>query len=484
MSVEYLQKSMENALSKAVTFPQKAKRDPLASGGGPPSILSESDFGDQFHEDQYEHYRGRFYSAARLITSRISSQPLLVGKRSDNLNENTASYLQAQGYIPPNGIPAWLGDPRKIEITSTHPLDRILRDPNKHQTSHNFWEMISGSLLATGRGFIVCMESERKDRAFDLFPIPATWMKPAAAGYSKWEIKPPGAEGNSIEVDGSMVAHCYFADPSSPYKAISPLTMVARSVLTDEAISASQHSEFINEAMPKVALIAGDVMNETGFTDDPNRTSAARPVRLEPHQRQQIISWFQQQYTGAKKRGLPIVLDAIIRDIKILSRSPEEMGYVSSAALTKEQIFEGIGVSKILTGQLEGVTRASGALAEQFFMDYCFNPILTNISQALTKKLGPLFSVGKEEMLVWFAPGVHRDPEVDIEYLRMGIRSYATTRNDVRRVLNTRFGGFAQLDGFDDVVIPEKLEEREPIEDRLGVGRLATENQIGATNEE
>jgi phage portal protein BeeE len=489
MSVKDLDSAMNTALAKCHSYEIRGEKaqNPLVTHGTGSAGVTNYGYEKEFEEDQYEHYRGRFYAGSRLVVQRLASQPTLVGRRNQQENSNSASQMIDRGYLPPNGVPQWLGDPRKIEVIDNHPLAKVLRNPNKHQTAYNFWEMVGGSIMATGRGFMVCMQSQREDRTWDLFPIPATWMHPIGTDdgiFSRWMVKPPGVSDRGIEVDGANVAHAYFQAPDNPLGAISPLSMIARSVLTDEAISASQYSEFINEAMPKVALIAGDVMNETGFTDDPNRTSAARPVRLEPYQREQIITWFQQQYSGAKKRGLPIVLDAVIRDLKILSRTPEEMGYVDSAGLTKEQIFEGIGVSNILTGQLDGVTRASGALAEQFFMDYCFNPILNMISQSMTKKLGPLFSTGGDEVLAWIAPGVHRDTELDLEMLRLGIRSYSLTRNDVRGVLASRFPGISKLEGMDDVIIPEKLEERLPEEDVLGVGRMSIENQAEVESSE
>lgn len=467
-------------IQAASVMPEKAKaKSPFEFNVGGP--FGDDGYAGDKHHDQYEHYRGRFYSAVQPIVKRLASQPLLVGRRGVTRKSRSAEAMMSKGYIPPNGVPGWLGSPDEIEILAVHPLKAAFEDPNEKHTPYNFWEMAGASVMVTGRSFIVAMPA--KGRPFDLFPIPSTWMSPTKNGDG-WNMKPPRSTEKPLKLSSEQVSYSYFSDPSNPAAAISPLTMMGRSVLSDEAISTAQYSEFKNEGMPKVALIAGDVMNETGFTDDPNRTSAARPVRLEPHQRRQIISWYQQQYAGANKRGLPIVLDAIIRDIKQISRTPAEMAYLESASLTKEQIFEGVSLSPILTGQLGGVTRASGALAEQFFMDYCFNPMLTMFSQSITKKLCPLFSEGNESGLVaWISPGLPRDTELDIEYLRLGIRSYALQRNDVRRVLATRFGGLPQIEGFDDVIIPEKLEERLPEEDYLGVGRLSAEEPKTQDNE-
>jgi len=479
MTADYLRGTFANSRAVIASASQvKARIAPYDLGVG--NLFTDDGYGGEHHQDEYEHYSGRFHSAARVVCSKLASQPILVGRRGVLNKQKSASVMIGKGYVPPNGVPAWVGDPGEIEILTNHPLRDVLMNPNEVHTHFNFWDMACGSIMATGRSFIVALPGE--DRPWDLFPIPSTWMTPnhTKGVFSEWVMKPPSSQENALIVPGDQVSHTYFADPSNPISAISPLKMAGRSVLSDEEISTTQYAEFKNGGMPKVALIAGDVMNETGFTDDPNRTSAARPVRLEPEQRRQIISWYQQQYAGSRKSGLPIVLDAIIRDLKIISRTPAEMGYLESAGLTKEQIFGEIGVSQILTGQLEGVTRASGSLAEQFFMDYCLNPIISMFSQQLTKKICPLFAVEEGDLVAWIAPGIHHDPELDAEFLKSGIRSYALQRNDVRYVLNQRFGGLPPLEGMNDVIIPEKLEERDPEEDFLGVGRMGL--LIGSEN--
>lgn len=431
-------------------------------------------------QDQFNHYRGRVYSASKVIVNRFACRPYYAAQVGVRNSPRRVSRMMENGKIPPGGFPEWLGDPDRMELLSVHPVLSAFGDPNKYCTTYNMGEAMAASLCVTGRAYLVALESERAGRAWDLFPIPATWMSRESSS-SPWEIKPPGSMKPGIKVPDDQVASFYFADPANPAGAISPLAMMARAALVDEAISKAQHEEF-NNPVPKMALIAGDVMNETSFTDDPDRTSAARPVRLEPHQRRQIVTWFQQQ-ASAMRRGVPLVLDAIIRDIKLISRKPAEMAFMESAGVTAEQIFEAYSVSRILTGQLAGTNRAGGGLAEQFFVDNCLNPLITLVSQVLTKKFGPLFSVGGERLAIWMAPALHIDSELDIEYLRIGVRSYALTRNDVRRIVRRRFGGLPHLEGFDDVVIPQTMEEREPDEDRVGIGRLNV-NESGGNSDD
>lgn len=472
-----LDASLSNARSLIRSAPRREK------AANPYDTGSALGYDDGQHEaaEQLAHFRGTFWSAARIIVHRFASQGAMAARRTRRPTDRSLANQIRNGFLPTGSVPTWITGIDRLDLLDVHPLLTALADPNPVMTEFNFREMVAGSHLATGKAFIVALPSARVGRTFDVWPVPSTWMSRDDQDKNKWRIKPPGTAAQGIPVDQSQVAECYFADPSNPSKPISPLAQLARSVLVDEAILGAQHSEFKNGPMPKVALIAGDTMNESSFTDDPNRVSAARPVRLEPFQRRQIVTWFQQQFAGVQKYGLPIVLDAIIRDIKVLSRKPEEMAFQDSADLTKEQIFGGLGVSELLTGKLEGVSRASGALAEQFFVDYCLNPIITLVSQAITKKLGPLFSVAGESLVAWICPVVPRDTELLVEMLKIGRLTYALRRNEVRAMLSQVTGfRLPYIDGWDDVVMPQTLDERD--ESLLGVGRDDTGRGIESEN--
>src|SRR5690606_12591015 len=136
-----------------------------------------------------------------------------------------------------------------------------------------------------------------------------TWMTPINEGtlHAQWEVLPPGNPGPPMVLEDNQVAQFYFADPCNPAKALSPVAMVARAVMADDAISATQYHEFRNGATPRLALLTGDVMNETGFSDDGTSSATGKPIRLDPHQRHQILTWFQQWYAGPSKAGLPLI---------------------------------------------------------------------------------------------------------------------------------------------------------------------------------
>jgi HK97 family phage portal protein len=473
LSLEFLNSKISAAMAVAKAPHRRAEGNPFDMMSSPGTQFgADMDFGSGQHPEQLARYRGRFYSGANIIVKRVAQQPVYAARTTTDPENSLASMVRS-GAIRDSAIPLWAGPPESLELLPYHPAQRAMMDPNSLMTQYNFCEMYTASVLATGRGFVVAVRSDRPGRAYDLFPIPTTWMTPINEGtlHATWEVLPPGNPGPPMILQDRQVAQFYFADPCNPAKALSPIAMVSRAVMSDDAISSAQYHEFRNGALPRLALIAGDVMNETGFMDD-GTSGGGKTVRLDPQQRHQILTWFQQWYAGPAKAGLPLILDAIIRDVKQLSRTPREMSFLESAALTKEQIYESLGVSKILTGSLEGTNRASGGLAEQFLVDNTLNPLITMISQALTKKIAPLFAVGDERLVLWISPAEPRDSEVELEWWRLGVRAYAIQRNDIRVKL-----GLPRLDGMDDVMIPQVMEEREPDEDRVGIGRMPFLNQ-------
>src|SRR5262249_38684935 len=146
-----------------------------------------------------------------------------------------------------------------------------------------------------------------------------------------------------------------FPDPESPFlKVLSPLRMQAEAIVTDEGISTAQRVAFRNEINPAHALIVGEAVTGEG----------KRRIRLDAGQRKQLIKWVRQEYAGAAKYGVPMVLDEIISDIKNLRPRPSEIGFLESQTQVAKQIFEGAGVPQISAGQSESATYATSGVAD------------------------------------------------------------------------------------------------------------------------
>lgn len=467
--LDTLEKTLDNAMAKARArgnrSPKKSLRFPSTN-----NLIGAVDYNDAYRtEEQYGHYRERFWTSARPIVARIASQPLVVARRMQRLAKSmSVSSMVRKGLMSPP--PGWVGNADYLEAVPNHPFMEIWQNPNSEMTCYNMMESFVASLLVTGRGFLVAMPLKGdSERAFDLYAIPKTWMTPVHDGSKlAWKIRPPRSSAEPVEVSDMQVCGFHFADPSNPSGCISPLGMLGKSVLTDESISTVQYQEFSQGGMPKVALVAGAGVSDSSFMDGQSSGNSYGPVVLEAEHRRNIVNWFQQQYAGSIRSGLPIVLDEIIRDIKVLSRTPAEMAFLESSGLTKENIAEGLGTSKVLNGNFDNVTRASGALAEQFFTVNTLNPIMTLISQSLTQKMGPMAAKANERLCLWLEPAAANDPENTLDWARLLVRGYAIQRNELRSICPFNL---EQKEGMDDIMVQQTMEERLPEDDFPGAGR-------------
>lgn len=465
MSLKSLEESLVRHSSVTAT---KAKR-PMDHYTDTSAFGTENQYGGEYEESQLNHFRETYYSAARVIVHRLCNQPVFVARRGVKDTSRSLARLIDAGLMPAGDIPASIVDPSRVEVLDVHPFLRAWEDPNDWMSSFNMKEMLFGSLIAAGRGFLVAFprRGANPKRRVELYSVPATWMKPSQ-DLKTWTLKPPWAEGNGIQVPDSQVCQLKFADPSNPLGALSRMTVLGKTVLTDEAIQTAQYNDFKNP-MPKVALIAGDTTGESNFTEGAG--TGVRPVRLTPEQRRNMVSWYRQQFAGVQKFGLPLILDAIIRDIKPISRTNAEMAFLESSQSIKERIYEGLGVSPMLNGALEKANRDSALVAERFFVNNTANPIVNLATSALTQKMGPMFADAKEDLIIWMQPLVAQDSDLDIALLKEGRLTYSMTRNEMRGVIRKRFGGLPRVEGWDTVVMPQTLDERDDETPSLGVGR-------------
>ena len=313
-AVEELRSALSNAHDEARSLAtprvkQPPSRSDLGLGGMTGSQLSEAARNSISEaKAQFKHTTGRPWNAISIIARRISNQRVFVTRRNSNADANRTvrGYLH-KGLLCEENLPSWSKSDQLLneEVIEEHPLLEAIDNPNHLMVRSQLFENTVGSLHVTGRSFWVPIRKE--DGSVGIFPVPPTWMKPVHSDervFDSWEMKPPNTTGEPLPLPRDMVAMFYFSDWANPLGATSPVQMLARTILSDEAIVTAQHSGFNNGIDPTVALIAGDVMNETGIGVESN-LSTSRPIALSADQRRQFMTWVKQEYQGARRHGLP-----------------------------------------------------------------------------------------------------------------------------------------------------------------------------------
>src|SRR4029079_14891166 len=128
--------------------------------------------------EQYRHFRGRVFAAVRVITQRISGQPVYVGRivEPGRVRRSLKSLLD-DGSIGRSELGATVKHlgPERIEILEDHPLKQAIEDPNDLMVRSPLFEMTIPSWLVTGRAFWLLTETNGRR---GIMPIPTTWVTP------------------------------------------------------------------------------------------------------------------------------------------------------------------------------------------------------------------------------------------------------------------------------------------------------------------
>lgn len=407
--------------------------------------------------EQYQYNRDHVYSATQIIARRMSAQPMLVarvGKPKDK-RRSLKAFIDG-GFAKYDALPQHVKQvsPEDLELLPSHPLLDTLSAPNELMTRSIMLNVTVSSWCITGRAFWIITDND--SGGYDLVSVPSTWMEMNHENvdgklWSKWTLRPLGSSTQAeVTIPGDRVVQFYFPDPSDPFGAISPLQAQSRSVLTDEAINITQYKMFKNSINPAHAIFVGEAATGDG----------KRQMKLEPFQRRQLMTWIRQEFQGAEQFGKPIILDAIIRDIKNLMNKPMEMSFRESAAFVKTRVYEGFGVNPISAGQVEGSNRASSGVADWHLVSNTLNPMLNMMGEIITVRAVPIFQRGSEKIKAWFAPCEAYDPDLTLRKYDIGLKYGFVTRNEGRAGLF----GLPPREGMDDVGVSNRytIEEAGP----------------------
>lgn len=400
--------------------------------------------------EQYQYYNSHVYSAIQIIARRISAQPLLVarvGKPRDK-RRSLKAYLD-DGFSKYQDLPQHVKTvaPEDLELLPSHPIIDTLQSPNELMTRSSMLNDTIASWCVTGRSFWII--TDNPEGRFDFVCVPTTWIesdheKQDDKLIAKWLLCPFGSSTqDQVSIPNSRVVQFFFPDPSDPFGAISPLQAQSRSVLSDEAISITQYKIFKNSINPGHAVFVGEAATGDG----------KRQMKLEPYQRRQLMTWLRQEFAGAERFGSPIILDAIIRDLKPLMNKPIEMSFRESASFVKTRLYEGFGVNPISAGQVEGSNRASSGVADHHLVSNTINPMLNMMGEILTVKALPVFNRNGENLKAWFAPCEAYDPDLTLKKFDLGMKYGAVTRNELR----VQVFGLPAREGMDDVSVSNRV---------------------------
>ncbi len=391
-------------------------------------------------QQQYQSFRQAIFSAYNVIARRVGGQPFYIAKVGAKVAKNRSlKSMIKEGIIHPDRFDPFFKRYRQddIEIVESHPVYDLIETPNEVLLSTNLWWLTVVNFLVTGRTiWIVDIEKNQ------LVPVPTTWATPVHKNglFSEWAIRPPNSAKEPVMVPGQFVMNVVLPDPENPFhEVLSGLDMNMDEVVADKNIATAHRVSFQNQIHPRTAIIVGDAATGDG----------KRQIRLTPDQRKQIISWMRQEFAGASKYGLPMILDAMIKDIKELGHTPSELGFLDSMNAVTKRIFTIAGVPLSAAGMMDGSNYGSSGVGDHSLVTNTVNPLAKLLSEGITRWVLPLYQRGPGKYRFWIEPAEAYDPDLEIKRWNVARQCGAVTRNDVR----VRLMKLPPVEGWDDVLV-------------------------------
>lgn len=384
------------------------------------------------------HNRGWVYACVRLFAQRIAGLKFRVAQKANGQGARRLSAMQIKSM--PDSLKS-SADTAGLEPIEDHPLVQLIENPNEFMTGWALFYVTISALELTGKAYWWIRKAKGM---VQLWPLPPNWVTPihsAADLFAQWKVQPDGSMGEGFTLNGDEVVYFNYPDVKNPIGSYSTLEAQDRTVRADESISEAQYRIFQNGVFPRHAIILGkSVAPDTG-------ADSSRP-RLADAQYQQILELVKKRYRGVTRFDEPIILDAIIEDVKRLNNTPLEMDFQNSGLFTKARILQAYACNEISLGAVENANRASAAIADRHLCNE-INAKLMLLSQAITQWVGPLFD-GGDRLVCWIEKATPNDPEMDLSEWGILAANGACSRNELRAAIK----GLPPIVGGDSIGVP------------------------------
>jgi HK97 family phage portal protein len=339
------------------------------------------------HVEQLRNYQSWVYAAVNAIAQEVARQkPYLY------LNSGQAEHEQTP-------------------LPHTHPLVRLLENPNPWMTPWELWYLTVLYLELTGNCYWY-VAPLGGGLPGELWIVPTPWVRivPDASTYVKaYEVAAPGVAAELFVP--SEIIHLKYPNPLDVHYGLSPLQANALTVDANTELQKSRYQSFLAGQRPGIVLHTDQALNETTMR------------RLEEK--------VQGRFGGRENWHRPLVLEQGLK-ASPWTLTPAEMDYLNSAKMSRDEIFALFRVPPPIAGMVENMGLGADIWygARVMFCEGTVQPKLDLVGQALTRDLARRYG---SDVAIAFPDCSPRnqdqrrkDDQLDA---RMGLRTY----NEIRR---------------------------------------------------
>lgn len=296
-------------------------------------------------------------------------------------------------------------------LPHTHPLVRLLDNPNPWLTPWELWYLTVVYLELTGDCFWYVADGA-DGRPAELWVIPTPWVSvvpdPArfVAGY---DVAAPGVRAERFGPD--EIIHLKYPNPLDPHRGLSPLRANALTVDANTELLRSRHQTFQAGPRPGVVLRTEQTLTEPTARRLEERLTA--------------------RFAGRENWHRPLVLEQGLT-ASPWTLSPAEMDFLNSGRMTRDEILAVFRVPPPMVGLVENMGLGADLWfgARVMFCEGTVQPKLELIAQALTRHLGRRYGA---DVCVTFPDCSPRAAETRRKDDEADARSGLRTVNEIRR---------------------------------------------------
>ncbi len=374
---------------------------PARSAGGLPGLISRpAGWWRDDHVEQLRNYQSWVYAAVNAIAQEVARQrPFLY------VNSGQADHEQTP-------------------LPNSHPLVRLLDDPNPWTTPWELWYLTVLYLELTGNCYWYAAPTVG-GRVGELWIIPTPWVRviPDPIHFVKgYEVTVPGLPTEAFAPD--EVVHLKYPNPLDVHYGLSPLQANALTIDANTELQKSRYQTFLSGQRPGMVL-----QTDQTLTDPTIR-------RLEEK--------IQSRFGGRENWSRPLVLEQGLR-ASPWTLTPAEMDYLNSSKLSRDEIFALFRVPAPVAGIVENMGLGADIWygARVMFCEGTVQPKLDLIGQALTKDLGRRFGPDVTISFPECSPRNQDQRRADDELdAKTGLRTF----NEIRRSRGLRPYADAKFD--------------------------------------
>lgn len=250
----------------------------------------------QRHKEQYALFRGWVYAAIHAIASEGSLQAMNVAQRTSDQKAAIVMNKSARVTVP-NAFKQ-MAKKRHLALMPDHPLHACMVCPNPLQDEIGFVYSFIANLCLTGWGYIIGGPTGEKDRPYEFYSVPTTWVTPLHKDgpFSEFRVGDPNQPVSTHETfPRELVAFAHLPNPADMKSALAPAGAQIQAIRIDDHIQTSQERFFENGVFPSVIV-------EMGKDPHPDVPAGIRP-RLTPAQRRQVMGAIRKVMGGVANYG-------------------------------------------------------------------------------------------------------------------------------------------------------------------------------------